>query len=100
MRCAEIKDLLDLYVDGELAEETRSRIERHLLRCADCAFQVRTLEQTRALLRDAYPHEVSSPAFREKMAARLHDAFQEVLRTEPASAASQWPLPFHNENSP
>jgi len=94
MKCPEINDLLDLYVDGELPEETRARVERHLLRCVHCAFQARSLEQTRALLRDAYPPAESSPAFREKMAARLHNAFADLLRPEPEPAANQRSLPF------
>jgi anti-sigma factor RsiW len=94
MRCIEISDLLDLFIDGELADETRARVERHLLRCAECAFQIRTLEQTRSLLREAYPSAESFPAFREKMAARLQDAFRDVLRSESADAPNQRSLPF------
>lgn len=98
MTCNEIKDLLDLFVDGDLSEVAHARVERHLLRCPDCAFQVRTLEQTRQLLRDAYPRAESSPAFRERMSARLHDAFRDVLRPEPIESASQRELPFLREN--
>lgn len=94
MRCNEITDLLDLYIDGELSEETRSRVERHLLRCADCAFQARTLEQTRAHLREACPRIESSPAFREKMLARLQDAFADCLRPEPEPVSGQRILPL------
>jgi anti-sigma factor RsiW len=99
MRCAEAQDLLDLYVDGELPEESRARVERHLLRCAACAFEVRTLEQTRAHLRESHPRVESSPAFREKTAARLQDAFADVLRPEPESNDRQWPLPFLKEDA-
>jgi anti-sigma factor RsiW len=94
MRCADFQELLDLYIDGDLPEETRARLERHLLRCAECAFQARTLEQTRVHLREAYPHHETTPAFREKMSARLQDAFQDRLRPEPEPASNQWPLPF------
>lgn len=94
MRCSDFQELLDLYMDGDLPEEMRARLERHLLRCAECAFQARTLEQTRAHLRAAYPHPEPPPAFREKMAARLQDAFQDRLRREPEPNAAQWSLPF------
>jgi anti-sigma factor RsiW len=100
MRCAEMKDLLDSYVDEELPEEVRARIDRHLLRCADCAFQVRTLEQTRVLLRDAYAPVEPSPAFREKMTARLQDAFADVLRPEPEAAVHQRTLPLLPDTIP
>jgi anti-sigma factor RsiW len=94
MRCSEIKDLLDLYVDGDLPEEGCARVERHLLRCAACAFEVRSLEQTRAHLRDACPPEEASPSFRERMAARLEDALADVLRAPEDETARQRALPF------
>ena len=94
MRCADFQDLLDLYIDDALPEEMRARLQRHLLRCAECAFQAHTLQQTRAHLRAAYPPQQTTPAFREKMAARLQDAFQDRLRREPEPNAAQWSLPF------
>lgn len=98
MACREIEDLIDPYVDGALAEEAAARVERHLMRCGACAFEVRGLEQTRSLLRAALPSRESSPAFREKMSARLQDAFADSLRTEPAVSESQWALPFPQES--
>lgn len=94
MACREIINLIDPYVDGALAEEPQARVERHLMRCGECAFEVRTLEQTRAHLRKALPSIESSPAFREKMMARLTDEFADVLRSEPVASENQWPLPF------
>ena len=87
-------DLIDPYLDGALAEEARARVERHLLRCGECAFEVRSLEQTRSHLRNALPSAASSPAFREKMVARLTDQFADVLRPSEPAVESQWPLPF------
>jgi anti-sigma factor RsiW len=96
MRCTEITELADLYVDGELSEETRGRIDRHILRCADCAYRIRAIEQTKSLLRDAYPRAETSPGFRERTSARLHDAFADVLRREPQPSEGQWTLPFRD----
>ena len=94
MNCSEAEGLIDLYLDDGLSEELRARVERHLLRCADCAFRMRTLEQTRAMLREACPAVESSPSFRERMAARLQDAFADVLRQEPAEDIRQRSLTF------
>jgi anti-sigma factor RsiW len=94
MRCAELNDLIDLYIDDELAEETRAHVERHLLRCPDCAFRVRSIEQTKAMLREACPDIESSPSFRERMAARLQDALSDVIRAEPAEDVRQRTLTF------
>jgi anti-sigma factor RsiW len=98
MRCDELSGLLDLYLDGELPEETARRVDRHLLRCPACTYEVRTLEQTRAMLREAIPPAETSPGFRERATARLLDAF--AVRLHPASSAErgrQWTLPFARE---
>ena len=93
MNCKEIADLLDLYADSELSEEARTRVDRHLMRCSDCAYRVRSIEQTRSLLRDAYPPEKSAPGYRERMEARLESELADVLKPEPSESASQWSLP-------
>ena len=94
MRCDDIEELIDLYLDNALSEEARARVERHVLRCPDCAFRVRTLEQTRGMLREACPLAEASPSFRERMAARLHDEFADVLRPEPKEDTRQRSLTF------
>ena len=95
MRCDEMRGLLDLYMDGELPEETVAKMDRHLMRCADCAYDIRTLEQTVEMLRAAIPPAETSPAFRERAAARLLDALSPHLRPAPETeSARQWKLPF------
>jgi anti-sigma factor RsiW len=94
MNCTEIEELIDLYLDDALSEETRSRVERHILRCPDCAFRVRTLEQSIGLLREAYPSLDASPSFRERMAARLQDSLTDVLRPEPTEDIRQRSIVF------
>jgi anti-sigma factor (TIGR02949 family) len=34
--CLEVRDRLSAWLDGELAPEARTRLDRHLERCADC----------------------------------------------------------------
>ncbi len=98
MRCDELLGLLDLYLDGELQEEMARRVDRHLLRCPACAYEARTLEQTRAMLREAIPPAETSPGFRERAAARLLDAFADRLRpAQEVEGTPQWPLPFLRE---
>lgn len=94
MRCEDAALLLDECLEGLLSEELRTRVERHLLRCSACASELKGLEQTRTLLRDALPRREASPAFRERAAARLEDALQDVLCREPGPAETQWELPF------
>jgi anti-sigma factor RsiW len=93
MRCEALRELLDLYLDGELPEETVRKLDRHLLRCPTCAYEVRTLEQTRGMLREVVPPATTPPHFRERTLARLLDALAPDLRpqrTEPAGR--QWSL--------
>lgn len=95
MRCEELRGLLDMHLDGELPEELARKLERHLLRCPACAYEARTLEQTRAMLREAVPAEETSAAFRERTAARLQEALSTHLRPVPQKEAGrQWKLPF------
>ncbi len=95
MRCDEIHELIGLFVDGGLPEETMHRLERHLLRCPACSYEVRTMEQTRALVQKAIPVSQLSPAYREKAAARLLDRLAPHLRREPEpTSARQWLLPL------
>src|SRR5579871_4100727 len=80
MRCEEVHGLLDLYLEGELPEETARKVDRHLLRCPTCAYEARTLEQTRAMLREAVLPAETSPGFREKTAAKLLDSLFDRLK--------------------
>jgi anti-sigma factor RsiW len=95
MRCDELKGLLDLYLDDELPEEQSRKIERHLLRCPACGGELRALEQTRAMMREAIARAEPSPAFRERASARLLAAFSTHLRpAQEMESARQWSLPF------
>ncbi len=98
MRCDELRDLLDLYLDNELQEEAARKLDRHLLRCPNCAYEARTLEQTRAMLREAVSPVETSPGFRERTVARLLDEFADRLRpVREQESVRQWTLPFAEE---
>lgn len=98
MRCEEVLGLLDLHLDSELTEEINRKIERHLLRCQSCAYEARTLEQTRAMLREAVPMEEPAPGFRERTAARLLNTLA-MRRPEPTMKGRQWNLPLTLEST-
>jgi hypothetical protein len=83
---------------AELPEERAQKIERHLLRCPACAYEARTLEQTRALLRESVQPAEASPAFRERTVARLLDTLAPYLRPESETPQGrQWTLPLLSE---
>ena len=88
MKCEDWTELIDLYLDNELPESLRGRFERHLMRCAGCAFEVRTLEQTLDSLRDTVSPIKIPSATLERMEARLQSRLAPRLKT-PASNGGQ-----------
>jgi len=41
-----IREMLSLYIDGELSSRDRARVEEHLAECDDCTWELETLRQT------------------------------------------------------
>ena len=93
MQCEDYEGLLDLNMDGDLCEEARDRAERHLMRCPRCAFELRTLERTRALLREAHPPVEADETLRVRVLARLRAAFPFHARPA-APEGRQYALPL------
>jgi hypothetical protein len=75
-----VEESLSAYIDGELTGRERARVEQHLKECQACAENLRTLQQTVALLKELPP----MPAPRS-FAVRAG-----VARTRPASAPAAW----------
>lgn len=50
MHCEDVRELLGNYIDQELTEAMRRRIEAHLEECAACAGDLATLNDTVARL--------------------------------------------------
>ncbi len=51
MNCAEAKELINAYIDGELDQLESKRLQHHLLECPTCAYQMKTLKKTAELVR-------------------------------------------------
>lgn len=47
-----VEELLSAYIDGQVSEAERARVERHLARCAHCAKSLESLRWTVGLLRE------------------------------------------------
>ena len=98
MRCNEFRSLTDLYTDGNLPNELVERVEKHLLICSQCAGEVRSLEQVRALLSESIPVAGSTASFRDRTIARLHHELEGHLRAAPSVVDSrQWILPLYEK---
>lgn len=97
--CDAIRDLIGPYTDGDLPSEARSRVERHLLICRQCAWEAQSLRITREILRDDDAPVVASDALRARLLRRLYADNPHCARPETADAdATQYRLPIPLEN--
>lgn len=71
MMHARLKRRLSEYLDGTLAERAKSRVERHLGRCAECRDELRELRGTVALLRSLPAEEQPSEFLATRVLARI-----------------------------
>lgn len=97
--CKEMAALLQLHVDGALTEELQAQIDRHLIQCRECSFNLRSIEQTTNLLKEAFPPESSSPAYRERALAKLQEGLSDILTPPLPAEHNQWALPFLRDRS-
>ena len=89
MKCEDWTALVDLYLEGELPETLAHSMERHLMQCAGCAFEVRTLERTLDLLHESVPKIETPPAVIERMEARLHKRLAPHLKSPTPSGGQR-----------
>lgn len=74
MKCTEIQQRIGPYLDGELPEEIRRRIERHLDGCDRCGDLSARRRRLRCLL-DVLPHQKA----REDFARRVREEAEKRL---------------------
>lgn len=84
MKCAEVRELLGNYMDQELTESMMQRIERHLLRCPACAYEARSIEQAREMLRRGVESPMVSEGTGERILRLLAERFPHLQRSRPA----------------
>lgn len=84
--CAEARDLLHLYADGELGAEERAAMVEHIGRCDRCRDELASIEALRSRINAAGPHAV--PAELESRITAALDA--ESRRSLSGPLASPW----------
>jgi hypothetical protein len=62
MKCEVCQELLEEYLDGEIAPAEREQVEAHLIACADCAASFAALNAEQAMFA-RYDREVEVPPF-------------------------------------
>jgi len=80
MHCELVGSLLPNYLDEDLTEELAQQVQAHLVRCRRCAWEVESIRQSVAALRES--SEAASPS--AEFRARL---LGELLRDHRAAAA-------------
>lgn len=83
MKCADARELLGHYIDRELAESVMQRIEKHLLRCAACAYEVRSIEQAREMLRLGVDQPMVSEQTGERILQQIASRFTHLHQAAP-----------------
>lgn len=92
MTCAEVRDLLGNYIDGELTDAMVQRIEKHLIRCAACAYEARSIEQARDLLRQGVDAPMMSEALGERILRHVAPHFPHLQRSDQSDQTLSLPL--------
>jgi putative zinc finger protein len=62
MKCEVFQELLEEYIDGEIAPADRKQVEAHLIACADCSARLAALTAEQELFA-RYDREVEVPPF-------------------------------------
>jgi anti-sigma factor (TIGR02949 family) len=94
MTCNEALEMIGPYVDDDLPEEVRRRIERHFLTCRACSSEAETQRITKARLRDGIGEVTAPDAFRSRVLARVRADNPHVHTTEPETNVNQYQLPI------
>jgi anti-sigma factor RsiW len=89
MNCHEAVTLVAAYADGEIDGLRSDVLKKHLLGCANCTSEYRSLLALRARLRAEIPYFQASPALRERVRALL-GAVGAALPSRPGPAIGRW----------
>ena len=95
MTCNEASDFIGPYLEDELPDEGRRRIESHLLVCRDCCYEAESLRITRRRLREERSETIASDAFRARGLSRLRADNPHIAASDESETLTyQIPMPF------
>jgi anti-sigma factor RsiW len=83
MNCAEIKNFLHAYVDGELDLLRNLEVEQHLKSCAQCAAEIKSIQSLREALRQNDLAYRASNALRKEIRKMVHASDEHSPREYP-----------------
>lgn len=79
MKCEELLQMLNEYVDGTVDPAVCEAFEKHLAGCNPCQIVVDNIRQTITLYKDGKPYELPVK-FRRKLHATVRQRFNELHR--------------------
>lgn len=91
MDCALVAELLPNYLEDELTEELSQQVQAHLICCRRCAWQVESLRQTAAALRQSLEGARPRAEFRARLQDELLREHRLALAKQPEKAARRTP---------
>lgn len=71
MSCAQDRDRLAAYLDGEVAEAEAKSLQQHILTCPGCAAEIAAMVSLRRAMKPAASRFTPSAAFRQKVQAQI-----------------------------
>lgn len=75
--CQEIIKLLDTYLDGELKDQRREMVKKHIEECKICSKAARCKQQEVEMIRSSFPVPELDPSFKNGVMAALHKKSEE-----------------------
>jgi anti-sigma factor RsiW len=104
MKCQELLQLLNEYVDGTLDPSFCDEFERHMAGCNPCQLVVDNIRNTITLYKSGQPSELPVP-FRNQLHALLRDRWHLIrpkngrLTSEQVDGTDRSKLPMQNGES-
>ena len=89
MDCADVRDALDAFLDGELPPDARARVRDHLAECVECARSSEALEAVSRRVQEALVQHRAPDVLK----ARIRAAIADDAAAPPRPARWRW-VPF------
>ena len=80
--CSEVLEVVYLYLDGELDDETRHKVRHHLDECAPCLRQYGLEQAVKALVARCCARDHAPADLRERVLLRIQQVRLEIEHVE------------------
>ena len=88
MDCTLAESLLPNFLDDELTEELAQQVQAHLIQCRRCAWEVESIRQSLAALREAAAANRPTEETRQRLWAEVLREHRAAMAARPGQAQS------------